>query len=353
LSAQAAGCLDAGSNATNTSVFACLKGKDSITLQNASVQVSGNGKYGQWAFVPVTDGELITKRPTEQLLAGEVNGVRILSGNNADEGPVFVPQSIHTSEAFDAYLQSLFPLMSNETRSELASAYSISGTVLGPLFSTLGASGPTALNQSEFGIGQQQRANNLYAETTFVCPSYWLASAYSSQKTSKAKAAWKYQYSVPPSEHGADLDAYEASNIEALGFGTLSDEFRTMVKMMWGRFIIYDDPTLPASVIEGIITLPNGTVAADNLTAVGEGVWPTWEGDKDSGDGYRMLNLNMTGGHATQIIWSSADGVQVPVTQYAGPGLSAQLDIVDAWSWEGDRGARCQFWADHGQFVPE
>jgi hypothetical protein len=81
LFAQAAGCLVQGGNAVNnTKVFACRQAKDTITLQNASAQVSGGGKYGRWAFLPVTDGELIQRRPTEQLLAGEVNGVRILSG---------------------------------------------------------------------------------------------------------------------------------------------------------------------------------------------------------------------------------------------------------------------------------
>ncbi|TVY16210.1 Lipase 1 [Lachnellula arida] len=355
LFAQAAGCLDSEGNETDGKVFACLQAKDSITLQNASAQVSGRGKYGQWAFLPVTDGKLLQKRPTEQLLSGEVNGVRILSGNNADEGPGFVPQNIETNEDFDVYLQSLFPLMGNETLSQLASIYHIPATIPGPLFSTLGTSTPTALNQSEFAIGQQQRANNLYAETTFVCPSYWLASAYSSQKTGRAKEVWKYQYSVPPSEHGADLDAYEAVGREALGLGTLSTGFRIAVQKIWGRFIIFDDPTLPASVVKDIVTLPNGTLTGDNLTAAGKGVWPTWEGegDNDNEGGYKMLNLNMTGGHETQISWGSADGTKINVTQYAGPGLSARLSVVDAWSWEGCRGARCAFWADMGKLVPE
>lgn len=77
LFAKAAGCLEGEGNAT---VFACLQGKDSLALQNASSQVSGTGKYEQWAFLPVTDGTFLQKRPSEQLLAGEVNGVRILSG---------------------------------------------------------------------------------------------------------------------------------------------------------------------------------------------------------------------------------------------------------------------------------
>lgn len=69
--------------------------------------------------------------------------------------------------------------MSSTDLDRLSKTYFIPPVVEGPLFGTLGDSGPSALNQSTFAIGQQQRANNLYAETTFVCPSYWLATAYS------------------------------------------------------------------------------------------------------------------------------------------------------------------------------
>ena len=240
--------------------------------------------------------------------------------------------------------------MNSTILSRVQSTYAIAATTPGPLFSTLGNSGPTALNQSEFGIGQQQRADNLYGETTFVCPSYWLASAFAPnlQSSNPGKKAWKYQYSVPPSQHGADFDAYLAINREALGYKTLSTGFRTAVQMIWGRFIIYNDPTLPPSAIKSITTLSNGTTTGDDITAAG--VWPTWErGDA----GYKMLNLNMTGGYPTQILWSSADSVKLNITQYAEPGLAAKLNVVDAWSWEGGRGERCEFWAEIAKWVPE
>jgi carboxylesterase type B len=80
LFAQTAGCFNQGASTVNETIFECLQGKDTISLQNASAYVSAGGKYGQWAFIPVTDGEFIRKRPSEQLLAGEVNGLRMLSG---------------------------------------------------------------------------------------------------------------------------------------------------------------------------------------------------------------------------------------------------------------------------------
>jgi hypothetical protein len=258
---------------------------------------------------------------------------------------MFVPQGILTSDDFDAFIQDLFPLMDEEDLSRIAEAYAIPPTTPGPLYSTLGDTGPTALNQSGFGTGQQQRANNLYAETAFVCASYWLASAF--------PTAWKYQYSVPPAQHGADLDAYYTADSQFFGEGTLSPGFRTAMQEIWGRFIMDNDPTLPASAIKKITTASNGSATGDDITAAGTGSWPVWSGGWGFDQGYQMLNLNMTGGHPLQYQWYSADGHRATITEYAGPGLTAKFDVVDAWSWEGGRGRRCQLWADMGALVPE
>lgn len=45
---------------------------------------------------------------------------------------------------------------------------------------------------------------NIYAEASVVCPSYWLSAAFSGN----GSRAYHYQYSVPFAAHGADLTAY-------------------------------------------------------------------------------------------------------------------------------------------------
>jgi hypothetical protein len=65
----------------NTSVFECLISTDTLVLQNASGTVSTtHGYFGSFAFLPVIDDEYILDRPSQQLLAGNVNGARILVG---------------------------------------------------------------------------------------------------------------------------------------------------------------------------------------------------------------------------------------------------------------------------------
>lgn len=127
--------------------------------------------------------------------------------NNADEGALFVPANITTEVDFENYIRLNFPMFSNTDVANIVNLYpSTSAPVnpAAPLFATLGDTGPTALNQSIFATGQQQRADNLYAEFTFVCPSYWLAAAYSQS----SKKAYKYQFSVPPAYHTSDIPGY-------------------------------------------------------------------------------------------------------------------------------------------------
>lgn len=54
----------------------------------------------------------------------------------------------------------------------------------GPNFSryaTLDNQGATAVNEFRVATGQQQGGDKIYIKTTFVCPSYWLAEAFSGQ----------------------------------------------------------------------------------------------------------------------------------------------------------------------------
>lgn len=184
------------------------------------------------------------------------------------------------------------PSMNADEIELVLEAYSIAPVHQGPLFSTLGDHGPTALNQSEFGIGQQQRANNLYAEATFVCPSYWLANAFSKQVSdiNSAKRAWKYQFSVPPSEHGADLDAYQAFNREALGLGTMTEAARKAIQLAWGRFIIQGEPGLPKTLVNSLSKVNNGVTTSDGMDAIAAGNWTEWI---QFDGGPQMLNVNM------------------------------------------------------------
>lgn len=100
--------------------------------------------------------------PSQQLLKRRVNGLNALIGNNANEGPGFVPQNITTEDQLVAWLQITFPLFTNDDIAKVLLFYPSSNSSTNsstPLFATSGNSSASALNQSSVGTGQQQRAD--------------------------------------------------------------------------------------------------------------------------------------------------------------------------------------------------
>ena len=344
--ASAAGCFGnppLPQGKSSSSIFDCLIKADSVTLQNASAAISGSGRFGTWAFLPVTDGVFIQQLPSQQLLSKQVNGVNMLVGNNANEGVAFTPQNIITEDDFVAFVQNTFPLFTDSDVQKVLRYYPSTNASVDastPLFATAGnVSGATALNESSFGTGQQQRADNLYAESTFVCPSYWMAEAFTSGSSSPggygpARKAYKYQYSVVPAPHAFDLGAF-------LGPQPLSSQSPGFVKAaqaIWGNFITGNDPSISQALVNG-----DSSTGASSFS----GVFPEFS----IAESYQV-NLNETGGMLESEM-AVAEVGNGNASVYVGAGLGNAFNVVDAYSWEGGRGARCDFWRSVAELVPE
>lgn len=82
--------------------------------------------------------------------------------NNADEGPFFTPQNVITEDNFIDFLHNTFPLFTDDDISRVLLYYpstNASVDMSTPEFATGGNTTATALNESIFGTGQQQRAD--------------------------------------------------------------------------------------------------------------------------------------------------------------------------------------------------
>ncbi|KAI1772336.1 Alpha/Beta hydrolase protein [Hypoxylon cercidicola] len=330
---------------TTKSRFDCLVSADTVTLQNANAGVTALAGYGLRAFIPVTDGSLIRERPSQQLhFQGNVNGIRLLTGNAGNEGVVFVPQNITSESAFRENVVANYPHLSDQNMTSILNLYAVPSNSSGVYADSNGLTPPFSTTNSDFAIGWQQAANNLYAETTIVCPSYWLADAYA--KGDGCEGSWKYQFSVPPSLHSADI--YPLITDPTVQDTGMNEVFRTAFQNTWGNFIVKGDPTLS--------TAQTASSEGDDVSAAETGNWPQWGGETVGY--YSMLNLNMTGGMpVTQSM--AFDGMEIEVTSYvestnsSSSPLEAVFEVVDAWSWEGGRGKRCQLWAELGKWAME
>lgn len=310
----AVGCPSSGN------VLSCLTSKDTATLQQANYGVTRQSTYGYWAFYPVTDNAYIMNLPSAQLGAKRVNGRKLLVGHNANEGPLFVPPTLTTESDLRGWLSLEFPNLSPAQLTSILAANPNSSPTdpTGPRFETNGVSGASAVNVSGDSNGQQQRGNNIYAEATFVCPSYWMATAY----TGSSDEAYHYQYSVPFASHTTDIAAYFGPATPNIGAN-----FAKAFRKVWGNFIVNGNPSIDAAT-------------AQNAAGI---QWPQWQEGQE-----KQVNLNQTGGVPTQVVtqWGTT------VTEFRDPGLRNAINIVNADAWEGGRGARCRFYKNLAPSIP-
>ncbi|KAL0936896.1 carboxylesterase family protein [Colletotrichum truncatum] len=318
--AEKAGCASA------SDVLECLRGKDSMTLQVASGTVNSEQAYGYWAFYPVTDGVYVKNRASEQLSQKKVNGERLLVGTAANEGALFVRPNIVTLDDLKGWLKLEFPNFSEEQIEEVLAANPTKTGANDTRFDTNGLTGLTALDVSQAGTGQLQRGYNIYAEATFVCPSYWFATAFTSPKS-----AWHYQYSIPFASHTTDFLAYFGPATPNQG-----PDFALAGRRIWGNFVTKNDPSISNEIA-------NGASSEDPTAENGASEWPEWTETEP-----KQLNLNQTGGVAYQEVMSWG----ASVTQFRAPGQKNAFAVVPADSWEGGRGERCEFWKKIAPRIP-
>ncbi|KXH55790.1 acetylcholinesterase, partial [Colletotrichum salicis] len=114
--AEKAGCSSSGD------VLACLRGKDSMTLQVASANATFEHPYGFGAFYPAMDGVYIKSLPTGQMKQKRVNGERLLIGHNANEGPLLTPPNIVSVADLTSWLKLEFPSLSSDQIDEILAA---------------------------------------------------------------------------------------------------------------------------------------------------------------------------------------------------------------------------------------
>ncbi|KAF7375411.1 Carboxylic ester hydrolase [Mycena sanguinolenta] len=183
----------------------CLRAVDQSILQTANAAINNAGFYGTFTTVPVVDGEFIVQRPTLSLIEGKVNGQALMSTTNTNEGVDFVNQSVPI--AAGQYSELLFPEFTE-----------IQSLLVGLLYGGLG----TDLFQD----------NAIMGESIFICPTYFLLSAFKGR-------AWKGEFAVPPALHSDDY-AYYWPNGVAPPFN--NTDFINAFAQIFTSFIVNLDP---------------------------------------------------------------------------------------------------------------
>lgn len=152
--------------------------------------------------------------------------------------------------------------------------------------------------------------------------------------STKDHEIYKYQYSILTALHGDDLFAYFTAGDVPVNMG---QSFRDAMISFLNSFITTGTPNTES--------VYNTTVPAD--TASFMATWPAYNTQNQT-----QANLNQTGGILNTTM-DPRDPFYYPVNMYVNPGLEPAFNLVNAYTWEGGRGERCDFWKSVGTRVPE
>lgn len=181
-------------NCTGPDNFTCLSNAPYESTFWAGSNLSQTlSPYGQWSANPVTDGRILLEPPSQALYPGKVNGEYMYAGHLTHEGHVFANPNITTMASLNHWFDSLYPLVSDQTRDLVWEIY------------------PEAQYSNDSYTNNYLRGAALVGDWTFRCPAYWLAAAFPEGK------GFKYIDNIGTAYHGSDLtyffnDAGAASN---------------------------------------------------------------------------------------------------------------------------------------------
>lgn len=186
--AQLTGCKNASTPITaagNQSTFDCLKKVPAETLLNATITTKNNLLYALgFVWGPSVDGDIIPGAPWKLLEEGKFARIPFISGNNVDEGTLFVPTYLNTTQIpVSTLLDFLYPSPLNASiADEVTEAY--------PNVPALGA--PFGTGNETFGLDPGwKQLTAIITDGAFMSRRRWFlrqANKHGFKKT------WSYQW---------------------------------------------------------------------------------------------------------------------------------------------------------------
>ncbi|KAI6818497.1 alpha/beta-hydrolase [Hortaea werneckii] len=105
-------------------VMSFLRKLPEATICNAQTRVFDTYNPSvRWAWQPVIDNEIISRRPLDAWKSGDWHKVPIITGFNHNEGSMYVPKAMATSEEFRNFFATLLPQLGPKDLDRLEELY--------------------------------------------------------------------------------------------------------------------------------------------------------------------------------------------------------------------------------------
>ncbi|TID25847.1 putative carboxylesterase family protein [Venturia nashicola] len=149
-------------NCPDSELLACLRAVsfDDIVEAQATVFAKYNPSV-RWAWQPVIDNDIISRRPLDTWKSGNWHKVPILTGSNHNEGTMYVPTNMSKPQEFKEFFATLLPQLSEQEVEVLATLYPDP------------SEDPTSpyLETRDAPLGSQfKRVEAAYGHYAYVCP---------------------------------------------------------------------------------------------------------------------------------------------------------------------------------------
>lgn len=228
---QLAGCA----NETSSNIFPCLRSLPSDNFVNASVSLYANYSASvRWPFQPVVDGEIIRLRPTLEWESNQWNKVPIMTGFATDEGSIFVPPLLNTSQGFTDFMATLIPAFNQTDLDEMNALYPDPLTDPNSIY----------VDTRPIPVGREyKRVTAAYGQYSYIC-NVITTTHFAPQGQEAPVWAWHWATNaslVTGAFHISQLP-YETYEPYLRNISTTQDAIAQHVNAYWTSFIATGDP---------------------------------------------------------------------------------------------------------------
>ncbi|KAJ5673528.1 hypothetical protein N7507_002655 [Penicillium longicatenatum] len=229
---RAAGCP---SNLPEDEIFPFLRSLPSSTVTDAQTKVFD--KYNpslRWAFQPVTDDDLIARKPLDAWNSRLWNKVPIMTGYNSNEGTYYVDKKMSNPAQFRNFWKNLLPELSSTDLDTIDRLYPDP---------SCDSSSPYVETRTGYGLGPQyKRIEAAYGHYAYVAPVRQTAHFSSSQGTPVYLYNWAFPKTVVGrANHGENM-AYETFDSAITGISESQKELSGTLHAYVTSFITKGDP---------------------------------------------------------------------------------------------------------------
>ncbi|CAK1358116.1 unnamed protein product [Cercospora beticola] len=224
--------------ASDLDLISCLRKAPTDAIQAAQTAVFDEYNPSvRWAWQPVIDNDIISRRPLGAWKSGKWHKVPIMTGFNHNEGTMYVPKKSQSSSDFSDFFATLLPQISKKDLKKLNELYP------DPAKDTTSPYVDTR-NLSALEIGEQyKRVEAAYGQYAYVCPV-----RQTSHYASKGQDAPVYQYHwavnktvIGGANHG-DQIWYETMSPLVRDISPTQDEIAKYFNSYVTSFIVTGDP---------------------------------------------------------------------------------------------------------------